>query len=122
MSLLAEAAGAQKKSKASEEQEQEKQEGLIPSLSNDVALGCLARVPQFYHSNLSQVSKTIRSLLSSPLFYDAHTTFYDKQTMLYFSVNYPDSNHVQWFMHQIDWHSYSWITRRYALSFCNSRT
>ncbi|KAL4330356.1 hypothetical protein AHAS_Ahas13G0391900 [Arachis hypogaea] len=102
MSLLVEAAGARKKSKALETPEQEKQEGLIPSLPNDVALDCLACMPRSYHPNLSQVSKTIRSLLSSSLFYDTHTTLYGKQTMLYFFVNYLDSNHVQWFMVNLD--------------------
>ncbi|KAL4345795.1 hypothetical protein AHAS_Ahas11G0314100 [Arachis hypogaea] len=70
MSLLAEAVGARKKSKASEEQELKNQEGLIPSLPNDVALDCFARVSRSYHSNLSQVSKTVRSFFSSSLFYD----------------------------------------------------
>ncbi|MED6133591.1 hypothetical protein PIB30_029644 [Stylosanthes scabra] len=75
---------------------------LIPTIPYDVALNCLARVPRSYHSTLSQVSNPIRSLLSSPFFYDVHSALHGKQTMLYFSVNYPESNDVHWFMVNLD--------------------
>ncbi|MED6148725.1 hypothetical protein PIB30_055586 [Stylosanthes scabra] len=77
-------------------------EELIPSLPYDVALNCLARLPRFYHSTLSQVSNPIRSLLSSPFFYEAHSALHGEQTMLYFSVNYPESNDLHWFMINLD--------------------
>ncbi|QHO14747.1 hypothetical protein HN51_030282 [Arachis hypogaea] len=66
-------------------QEQEKQ--LIPALPNEVAVRCLARVPRRHYKALSQVSGPIRSLLASPIFYNAHSAFHGKQPFLYLHLH-----------------------------------
>ncbi|KAF4371687.1 hypothetical protein CsatB_023682 [Cannabis sativa] len=59
---------------------------LIPSLSDDVALNCLARIPRCHHPTLSLVSKTFRSLLSSPLLFNARSLLNSTQHFLYLTL------------------------------------
>ncbi|GMN33483.1 hypothetical protein TIFTF001_004176 [Ficus carica] len=66
------------------------EEILIPSLPNDVALQCLARVPRQYHSVLSAVSKPIRSLLSSPDFFADRSALNCTEHLLYLRIRTQD--------------------------------
>ncbi|EXC19727.1 F-box/kelch-repeat protein SKIP6 [Morus notabilis] len=59
---------------------------LIPSLPNDVALQCLARVPRQYHPVLAAVSKPIRSLLSSPELFAARSSLNSTESLLYLTI------------------------------------
>ncbi|KAF5480751.1 hypothetical protein F2P56_001468 [Juglans regia] len=69
---------------------------LIPSIPDDVALNCLARVPRSLHPTLSLVSKPIRSLLSSPLFFTARSLLQSTEPLLYLSIRSPLSPSL-WF-------------------------
>ncbi|XP_017981877.1 PREDICTED: F-box/kelch-repeat protein SKIP6 [Theobroma cacao] len=64
---------------------------LIPSLPDDVALNIIARVPRCYHPILSLVSKSMRSLISSPLLYTTRTLLKSSQHFLYISLRLPTS-------------------------------
>ncbi|XP_021802531.1 F-box/kelch-repeat protein SKIP6 [Prunus avium] len=59
---------------------------LIPSLPDDVALNCIARVPRWYHPTLSIVSRPIRSLLSSPLFFTTRSLLSSTEHFLYLTL------------------------------------
>ncbi|GLT68898.1 hypothetical protein SLA2020_410910 [Shorea laevis] len=59
---------------------------LIPSLSDDVALNILARIPRCHHPTLSLVSKRMRSLVSSPLLYTARSLLHCTEHFLYLSI------------------------------------
>ncbi|XP_062098022.1 F-box/kelch-repeat protein SKIP6-like [Humulus lupulus] len=59
---------------------------IIPSLSDDVALNCLARIPRWHHPTLSLVSKSFRYLLSSPLFFSARSLLHSTQHFLYLTL------------------------------------
>ncbi|TKY73902.1 F-box/kelch-repeat protein SKIP6 [Spatholobus suberectus] len=78
------------------EPEAEAAKNLIPSLPDDVALNCLARVPRSHHPTLSQVSKPIRALLSSPLFFTTRTLLNCTQPLLYLTLRSRASS-FQWF-------------------------
>ncbi|KAK7350842.1 hypothetical protein VNO77_09836 [Canavalia gladiata] len=69
---------------------------LIPSLPDDVAVNCLARVPRSHHPKLSLVSKPIRSLLSSPFFFNARSLLHSTQPLLYLSLR-SRAPTLQWF-------------------------
>ncbi|XP_020969859.1 F-box/kelch-repeat protein SKIP6 [Arachis ipaensis] len=75
-------------SSSSSESESEPPTGicLIPSLPDDVALNCLARIPRPYHPVLSLVSKPIHSLFSSPHFYHARFLLNSTQHHLYLTL------------------------------------
>ncbi|XP_015890976.3 F-box/kelch-repeat protein SKIP6 [Ziziphus jujuba] len=71
---------------------------LIPSLPDNVALNCLARIPRWHHTRLSVVSKPIRSLLSSPLYFTTRSLLNCTQTLLYLAVRLPHHrNSSTWF-------------------------
>ncbi|GMN33470.1 hypothetical protein TIFTF001_004185 [Ficus carica] len=70
---------------------------LIPSLPNDIALQCLARVPRRYHPVLSTVSKPIRSLLSSPEFFAARSALYCTEHLLLVGIRSRDFQPAHWF-------------------------
>ncbi|GMY11249.1 F-box/kelch-repeat protein SKIP6 [Fagus crenata] len=72
-------------------------QNLIPSLPDDVALNCLARVPRSHHPILSVVSKPIHSLLSSSLFFTARSLLHSTQSILYISLRSPLSSSLLWF-------------------------
>ncbi|KAL5538681.1 hypothetical protein UlMin_044124 [Ulmus minor] len=59
---------------------------LIPSLPDDVALNCLARIPRWHHPNLSLVSKSLKSVLSSPLFFSTRSLLNSTQNLLYLTL------------------------------------
>ncbi|XP_030496467.2 F-box/kelch-repeat protein SKIP6 [Cannabis sativa] len=70
---------------------------LIPSLTNDVALNCLARVPRWHHIILSQVSRPIRSLLFSHQFYTARSILNCTHDLLYIRVGSYSAWPATWF-------------------------
>ncbi|KAJ7956910.1 F-box/kelch-repeat protein [Quillaja saponaria] len=69
---------------------------LIPSLPDDVALNCLARLPRSHHPVLSVVSKSIRSILSSPIFYNTRSLIQCTQQFLYLTIR-SNSSSFLWF-------------------------
>ncbi|XP_061372589.1 F-box/kelch-repeat protein SKIP6 [Gastrolobium bilobum] len=69
---------------------------LIPSLPDDVALNCLARLPRHHHPTLSLVSKPIRNILSSPLFFNTRSLLQSTQHLLYLSLH-SRAPTLQWF-------------------------
>lgn len=69
---------------------------LIPSLPDDVAVNCLARVHRSEHGTLSLVSKPIRSLLCSSLFFNARSLLHCTQHLLYLTLRTRASS-LQWF-------------------------
>ncbi|MED6133603.1 hypothetical protein PIB30_029656 [Stylosanthes scabra] len=77
------------------EAQEEEEEELIPSLPWDVALNCLARVPRSHHGALSLVSKPIRSLLLSPIFYATRSALNCTQPVIYITLR--NSQSELWF-------------------------
>ncbi|EXC19714.1 F-box/kelch-repeat protein SKIP6 [Morus notabilis] len=69
---------------------------LIPSLPNDVALQCLARVPRQYHPVLATVSKPIRSLLSSQEFFAARSALNSTELLLYLLIRNQSGGPRSW--------------------------
>ncbi|XP_021736638.1 F-box/kelch-repeat protein SKIP6-like [Chenopodium quinoa] len=65
---------------------QHHEQPLIPALSNDVALQCLARVPRSHHPFLSLVSKSWRSILRSPLFHATRCALNTTQSFLFINL------------------------------------
>ncbi|KAL5570411.1 hypothetical protein UlMin_026986 [Ulmus minor] len=59
---------------------------LIPGLPNDIATNCLARVPRWHHPVLSAVSKPIRSLLSSPHFFNTRSLSNLSENLIYIAI------------------------------------
>ncbi|CAN8287740.1 unnamed protein product [Cochlearia groenlandica] len=72
-------------------------EQLIPSLSDDVSLNCLARVSRSDHPNLSLVSKTFRSLPKSPLLYATRSLIGATESILYVAIRIPPESGACWF-------------------------
>ena len=70
---------------------------LIPSLPDDVALNCLAHVPHSHHPTLSLVSKPIRSLVSSLLFFNTRSILHATQPVLYLLLHPRRAPFEQWF-------------------------
>ncbi|KAI4317197.1 hypothetical protein L6164_025088 [Bauhinia variegata] len=73
---------------------------LIPSLPDDVALNCLARLPRSQHPTLSLVSKSIRSLLSTPLFFNSRSLLQCTQHVLYLTLRSHGSSLLWLTLHQ----------------------
>ncbi|XP_054790415.1 F-box/kelch-repeat protein SKIP6-like [Prosopis cineraria] len=71
---------------------------LIPSLPDDVALNCLARVPRSQHLSLSLVSKPFRSLLSSSVFFNVRSLLQCREHVLYLALRpHGPDGHLLWF-------------------------
>ncbi|XP_010243345.1 PREDICTED: F-box/kelch-repeat protein SKIP6-like [Nelumbo nucifera] len=70
---------------------------LIPSLPDDVALQCIARVPRFYHCDLSLVCKSWRSILRSPIFFSTRSQLNCTQCFLFINVRIHGSS-FKWFV------------------------
>lgn len=49
--------------------QQQQQKQLIPGLPDEIVIDCLVRVPHQFHSNMKLVSKSWRSLIMHPSFY-----------------------------------------------------
>ncbi|KAF3557479.1 hypothetical protein F2Q69_00016414 [Brassica cretica] len=70
---------------------------LIPSLPDDVALNCLARVSRCDHPYLSLVSKSFRSLPKSPLLYSIRSLANATENILYVAIRIPPETGARWF-------------------------
>ncbi|KAF8011969.1 hypothetical protein BT93_I0178 [Corymbia citriodora subsp. variegata] len=70
---------------------------LIPSLPDDVAVNIIARVPRSHHPALSLVSRSFRSLLSSPLLFAARRLLRGTEPSLYLTLRHPSSPTHLWF-------------------------
>nr|DAD40187.1 TPA_asm: hypothetical protein HUJ06_014510 [Nelumbo nucifera] len=70
---------------------------LVPDLPDDVALQCIARVPSFYHCDLSLVCKSWRSILRSPIFFSTRSLLNCTQHFLFINVRIHGSS-FKWFV------------------------
>ncbi|KAL5751808.1 hypothetical protein ACOSQ2_022315 [Xanthoceras sorbifolium] len=70
---------------------------LIPTLPDDVAINCLARIPRSHYPILSLVSKPIRSLLSSSLLYTTRSLLSCDQHFLYICLRFPTNPSLLFF-------------------------
>ncbi|CAA0408563.1 unnamed protein product [Arabidopsis thaliana] len=68
-----------------------------PSLPYDVILIILARVSRSYYTNLSLVSKSFRSILTSPELYKTRTLLGKTENFLYVCLRFPDEANPRWF-------------------------
>ncbi|KAG7593434.1 F-box domain [Arabidopsis thaliana x Arabidopsis arenosa] len=59
------------------------------SLPNEIIVNCFARISKMYYPSLSLVSKTFRSLISSPELYTARIQFKTTEICLYVSQQLP---------------------------------
>lgn len=64
---------------------------LFPSLPDDVAVNIIARVPSSHDPTLALVSRSFRSLLSSPLLSSARRLLRRNQPSLYLVLRHPSS-------------------------------
>ncbi|RDX66170.1 F-box/kelch-repeat protein SKIP6, partial [Mucuna pruriens] len=78
------------------EAESQTTHNLIPSLPDDVALNCLARIPRSHHPTLSLVSRPIRTLLSSPHLFTTRTLLNCTDPLLYLTLR-SRAPSLQWF-------------------------
>ncbi|KAJ4965974.1 hypothetical protein NE237_017823 [Protea cynaroides] len=69
---------------------------LLPNLPDDIALQCIARVPPFYHNELSLVSKSWLSMLRSTVFLSTCDRLNCSRHFLYFNVEIYGSS-FKWF-------------------------
>ncbi|KAL1198923.1 F-box/kelch-repeat protein [Cardamine amara subsp. amara] len=67
------------------------------SLPDDLVVSCLARVPRLYHPNLSIVSKSFFSILTSPELYRIRTVLGRTETFLYVCLRFPGETNLRWF-------------------------
>ncbi|CAA0408565.1 unnamed protein product [Arabidopsis thaliana] len=67
-----------------------------PSLPEDLIVSILARVSRSYYTNLSVVSKTFRSILTSPELYKTRTLLGKPETFLYVCLRFPDEANPRW--------------------------
>ncbi|XP_050205687.1 F-box/kelch-repeat protein SKIP6 [Mercurialis annua] len=70
---------------------------LIPPLPNDISINILARIPRSHHPFLSSLSKSFRSLLSSPLYYTARSLLNATQPLLHLAIRFPTTTTLHWF-------------------------
>ncbi|KAJ7571435.1 hypothetical protein O6H91_01G163100 [Diphasiastrum complanatum] len=70
---------------------------IIPGLSDDVAMLCLARLPRTCLLSLRLVSKRWRSILEHPLLQDIRRVFGVTEEWLYVETWNPNSKRVSWY-------------------------
>ncbi|ESQ32975.1 hypothetical protein EUTSA_v10005584mg [Eutrema salsugineum] len=71
-----------------------------PSFSwipNDIIINCLARISRSYYPKLSLVSKTFRSLISSPELYRERYHLKTQENVLYVCLQLPDRRLPSWY-------------------------
>ncbi|TXG61258.1 hypothetical protein EZV62_012621 [Acer yangbiense] len=87
---------------------------LIPTLPDDIAINCLARIPRSHHPILSLVSKPICSLLSSSLLYTTRSLLSCDHHFLYLCLRIPTNPSLLFFtLHQSPYPTTT--TRRHIL-------
>ncbi|PKA51307.1 F-box/kelch-repeat protein SKIP6 [Apostasia shenzhenica] len=70
---------------------------LIPALPDDLAILCIARVPQYYHPCLAAVSRSWRSALRSPLLFAIRLEVDAAQPFLLINVRTP-TDQSRWYL------------------------
>ncbi|XP_010439930.1 PREDICTED: F-box/kelch-repeat protein At5g48990 [Camelina sativa] len=68
-----------------------------PSLPDDLIVKILARVSRSHYPNLSLISKSFRSILSSRELYQTRTLSGRAETFLYVCLRFPDEANPRWF-------------------------
>ncbi|EOA15189.1 hypothetical protein CARUB_v10028577mg [Capsella rubella] len=68
-----------------------------PSLPYDLVVSILARVSRSYYTKLSLVSKSFRSILTSPELYQTRTLLGRTETFLYVCLRFPNEANPRWF-------------------------
>ncbi|XP_020875009.1 F-box/kelch-repeat protein At5g49000-like [Arabidopsis lyrata subsp. lyrata] len=68
-----------------------------PSLPDDLLLTCFARVSRLYYPTLSLVSKSCRSLVTSPELYKTRSFLNHSETCLYVCLEFPPDPNQRWF-------------------------
>ncbi|KAF3533008.1 hypothetical protein DY000_02041773 [Brassica cretica] len=84
-----------KKKKLAEELPSTRQTNPTPSLPDELLTSCIARLSRLYYPTLSLVSKSFRSLLSSPELYKARSLSSRTETCLYLCLE--SSSDSRWF-------------------------
>ncbi|CAA7055262.1 unnamed protein product [Microthlaspi erraticum] len=70
---------------------------LVPSLPDDLLISSFARISRLHYPSLSLVSKSFRSLLTSPVLYETRSLLGRTESCLYVCLKfYPDPN-PRWF-------------------------
>ncbi|XP_010513282.1 PREDICTED: F-box/kelch-repeat protein At4g39560-like [Camelina sativa] len=80
---------------------EKKRKNLIPpsslsSLPNEILLSCLARISRYHYRSFSLVSKTLRSLISSPELYQSRSWIGNTEPYLYLCQRLPPYD--RWFL------------------------
>ncbi|CAA7020576.1 unnamed protein product [Microthlaspi erraticum] len=70
---------------------------LNPSLPDDLVVTCLARIPRLHYPTLSLVSKSLRSLLSSPELYQTRSLLNRTDICLYVCLRFPSETIPRWY-------------------------
>ncbi|KAG7537181.1 F-box-like domain superfamily [Arabidopsis suecica] len=68
-----------------------------PSLPDDLLLTCFARVSRLYYPTLSLVSKSCRSLITSPELYKTRSFLNHSESCLYVCLKLPPDPNPRWF-------------------------
>ncbi|EOA13551.1 hypothetical protein CARUB_v10026613mg [Capsella rubella] len=68
-----------------------------PSLPYDLLLSCFARVSRLYYPTLSLVSKTCRTLVTSPDLYKTRSFLNHTESCLYVCLEFPPDSNPRWF-------------------------
>ncbi|XP_020575552.1 F-box/kelch-repeat protein SKIP6-like [Phalaenopsis equestris] len=71
---------------------------LIPSLPDDLAILCIARVPRSHHPFLAAVSRAWRSFLRSPLLFSVRLDVGASQHFLFINLRTPNGQ-SRWYLH-----------------------
>ncbi|CAL9242750.1 unnamed protein product [Arabidopsis halleri] len=69
-----------------------------PSLPDDLLLTCFARVSRLYYPTLSLVSKSCRSLVTSPELYKTRSLLNRSERCLYVYLEFPPYPNPRWFI------------------------
>ncbi|XP_019088991.1 PREDICTED: F-box/kelch-repeat protein At4g39560-like [Camelina sativa] len=70
---------------------------ILP-LPDDLVLNCLARISRLHYPTLSLVSKSFRSLLSSPELYETRSLLGRTESFLYVCLRLPPEFNTTWFI------------------------
>ncbi|CAH8369295.1 unnamed protein product [Eruca vesicaria subsp. sativa] len=69
----------------------------ISSLPEEIFIDIIARVPRIHHQTLSQVSRRLRSLISSPELYARRSILKRAEQCIYVAVSKDNTSYIHWF-------------------------